>query len=112
MLSDMAEKGISRKVEYYFGAKAKRDLFLVDKMSEFEQKLPNFRFVPALSEPEPEDNWDGETGLITDVVDRHVPSGDNVEAYLCGSPGMIDACIKVLKSKGVPDDRIYYDKFA
>lgn len=38
-------------------------------------------------------------------------SGDNTEAYLCGSPGMIDACVKVLTDKGVPEALIYYDKF-
>ncbi len=54
-----------------------------------EMKLPNFTFVPALSEPKPEDNWEGETGLITDIVTRNLFSGENVEAYLCGSPGVI-----------------------
>ena len=49
--------------------------------------------------------------LITEVVDRHVTDGSNVEAYLCGSPGMIDACIRVLLSKGVAEENIYYDKF-
>lgn len=112
MLLDMAEKRINRKVTYFFGARSLRDLFLVDKMKELEASLPNFRFIPALSEPKPEDNWKGETGLITEVIDRHISSGKNIDAYLCGSPGMIDASVKVLTSRGVPEDRIYYDKFA
>jgi len=112
ILLDMAEKGINRKVRYFFGARTTKDLFLVDEMKALEEKLPNFQFIPALSEPSEEENWKGETGLITDVVDRHMDSGDNVEAYLCGSPGMIDACVKVLTGNGVPEDLIYYDKFA
>jgi len=80
-------------------------------MQRLEKELPNFEFIPALSDPEEEDKWEGETGLITDVVARHMESGDNTEAYLCGSPGMIDACIKVLSDKGVPDELTYYDKF-
>ncbi len=112
ILLDMVEKGISRKTRYFFGARSKRDLFLTDEMTELEGKLPDFKFVPALSEPQPEDEWQGETGLITDVVAKHLESGDNVEAYLCGSPGMIDACIKVLSAKGVPEELIFYDKFA
>ena len=112
ILLDMVEKGIDRKATYFFGAVSKRDLFLVDEMRELEKKLPKFRYVPALSGPKPEDQWDGETGLITEVLDRHLNGGDNVEAYLCGSPGMIDASIKVLSAKGVPDELIYYDKFA
>lgn len=112
ILLNMAEKGNARKAAYFFGARSKRDLFLVEEMRKIEETLPKFRFMPALSEPAPEDNWNGETGLITAVVDRHLKSGDNVEGYLCGSPGMIDACIKVLKQKGIPEEKIYYDKFA
>ena len=112
ILLDMADKGISRKATYFFGARSKRDLFLMEEMRELEKKLPNFTYVPALSEPQPGDDWKGETGLITEVLDRFMKSGENVEAYLCGSPGMIDACIKVFMAKGVPDELIYFDKFA
>lgn len=112
ILLDMVDKGIDRKTTYFFGAVTKDDLFLVDDMRELERKLPNFTFVPALSGPRPEDNWDGETGLITEVLDKYLDSGDNVEAYLCGSPGMIDASIAVLSKKGIPEELIYYDKFA
>ncbi len=112
MLYDMVEKNNPREAIYFFGARAVRDLFLVDEMNELEKKLPNFKFVPALSEPLSEDNWKGETGLITEVLDRHINSVDNTEAYLCGSPGMIDAAVAVLTKKGISEDRIFYDKFA
>ena len=112
ILLDMLDKGINRKVEYFFGAVTKRDLFLIDEMKALEGKLPDFKFIPALSGPTEEDQWTGETGLITDVLDSHLDSGENVEAYLCGSPGMIDACIAVLSKRGVPDELIYFDKFA
>jgi Na+-transporting NADH:ubiquinone oxidoreductase subunit F len=112
MLLDMAEKGSTRKATYFFGARAVRDLFLVDEMRALEERLPNFRFVPALSSPEPDDAWQGETGLITDVLARHYERMDRHEAYLCGSPGMIDAAIKVFKEKGLPDEFTFYDKFA
>jgi len=112
MLNDMAEKGISRKATYFFGARAVRDLFLIDEMKELEKRLPNFKFIPALSEPLPENNWKGETGLITEVLDRNLTLGDNIEAYLCGSPGMIDAAVNVLTKKGIPENLIFYDKFA
>lgn len=112
ILLDMAEKGSTRKAQYFFGARSARDLFLVEEMKELEKKMPSFTFVPALSEPAGSDNWQGEVGLITDVVRRSVKNGEQSEAYLCGSPGMIDACVTVLKELGVPEDRIYYDKFA
>ncbi len=112
ILHDMREQGVQRKVTYFFGAKSKRDLFLLDMMQQLESDLPAFRFIPALSEPAPDDNWDGETGLITDVVDRHTGDLANAEAYLCGSPFMIDACIVVLRKHGMPENNIFYDKFA
>lgn len=109
---DMLARGDRRKVTYFFGARSLRDLFLTDLMRDFEQRMPDFTFIPALSEPLPEDRWEGETGLITEVVARRVPDASGMEAYLCGSPFMIDACIEVLKAKGMPEDRIFYDKFA
>ncbi len=112
MLHDMEKKGITRKASYFFGARSKRDLFLLDEMHALEEKMPNFTFIPALSEPQPEDNWEGEVGLITDVVRRMVEEGANSEAYLCGSPGMIDACTKVLDELGVLPENIFYDKFS
>lgn len=112
MLLKMAEENNPRKAMYFFGARSRRDLFLVEEMKALEEKLPDFTFIPALSQPKPEDHWEGESGLITDIVERRVESGENKEAYLCGSPGMIDACVKVLKKMGVPEEKIYYDKFA
>lgn len=112
ILLDMKRKGINRKTMYFFGAKSKRDLFLLDDMAALESALPDFTFIPALSEPEPEDAWKGEIGLITDVVDRHVDDASAMEAYLCGSPLMIDACIAVLRKKAMPEESIFYDKFA
>lgn len=112
ILLDMAARGVARKVTYFFGARTRADLFLVAEMQALEEKLANFSFVPSLSAPEEDDNWKGETGMITDTVAKHLSSGDSVEAYLCGSPGMIDACVKVLTAGGVPEELIYYDKFA
>jgi Na+-transporting NADH:ubiquinone oxidoreductase subunit F len=84
----------------------------LDEIHALEEKMPNFKFVPALSEPQKEDKWEGEVGLITDVVRRMVENGPSSEAYLCGSPGMIDACIKVLNEVKVPPENIFYDKFS
>ena len=112
MLFEMARTNSPRRATYFFGAKSRRDLFLVEEMRDFEARIPHFAFVPALSSPDREDSWDGETGLITDVVGRAIPSGADSEAYLCGSPGMINASVAVLKKNGVAEDRIFYDRFA
>lgn len=111
MLHKMVEEGIDRKATFFFGCVSGRDLYFIEEMKSFEEKLPNFTFIPALSDPKPEDNWLGETGLITEVVDRHISRDGEYEAYLCGSPGMINASIKVLKSKDISEEHIFFDKF-
>jgi propane monooxygenase reductase subunit len=111
LLNSMAERGIDRKTTYYYGARTKDDLFYLDEFKELEEKLPNFRFVPALSEAASDDEWDGETGVVTEVVDRLEGDLGDYEAYLCGPPPMIDAAIPVLQSKGCGEARIFFDKF-
>jgi Na+-transporting NADH:ubiquinone oxidoreductase subunit F len=101
-----------RKVTYYFGANTVADLFLNDEMKQFEKDLPNFKYVPVISKPGENENWQGETGLVTQAVERNIKDAANCEGYLCGSPGMIDASIVVLKKLGMSEQKIYYDKFA
>lgn len=111
ILLHLAEQNMPRKLMYFFGARSKKDLFFTEELFALQRKFPNFRYIPALSEPKPQDNWDGETGLITQAVERMMHGNGNTEAYLCGPPPMIDAAIKVLTQKGVQEIHIYYDKF-
>ena len=101
-----------RNVKYFFGAKSARDLYYTEELNELSKKFPKFQYIPALSEPKPEDNWKGQVGLITQVVDRNNGDLSDVEAYLCGSPGMINACVEVLKKHNMKDENIHYDKFS
>lgn len=111
LLRDMAERKDTRPVAYFYGARARRDLFHLDELQEFTQRLPQFRFIPALSEPLPQDEWTGEVGLITEVVQRQVPHLAGMEAYLCGPTAMIDAAIAFLTKGGMNQNDIFYDKF-
>jgi Na+-transporting NADH:ubiquinone oxidoreductase subunit F len=111
MLLDMLDKGIRRHATFFLGVKTRKDLVLFDEIRQLETELPHLKFIPVLSEAEPGDNWQGEKGLVTDTFNRLVKSGDNTEAYLCGNPPMINACLKALKSKGIPESLIYYDRF-
>jgi Na+-transporting NADH:ubiquinone oxidoreductase subunit F len=111
ILKHLAERNMPRKVMYFFGARSKKDLFFTEELFTLSRRFPNFKYIPALSEPKPQDNWEGETGLITQVVERIMPENGDTEAYLCGPPPMIDAAIKVLTQKGVEEIYIYYDKF-
>ncbi len=111
LIVDILQKELPFEMTFFFGAVARRDLYYLEFFADLAQKHANFTFIPALSQPAEGDDWQGETGLITEVVDRHVSVGDFIEAYLCGSPGMVQACLDVLAAKKVPVERIFYDKF-
>ena len=110
LLTSMAEKEIERKATYYYGARTRDDLFHLEQFEQLAERMPNFTFVPALSEAA-HDDWDGEKGLITEVVERMEDDLSGTHAYLCGPPPMIDACIPVLEAKGLTEDEIFFDKF-
>ena len=112
LLRSMAEAGVERPATYYYGARTATDLFHLDEIEELGGRLDDFTFVPALSEAS--DNgaaWAGESGLITDVVERLEDDIADVDAYLCGPPPMVDAAIAMLERLGVPESHIYFDKF-
>jgi len=111
LLRSMSERGLTRKATYYYGARGRRDLCFEDELRALEDTLPGFRYIPALSEAAPDEDWDGETGLITDVVKRHAGGLARVHAYVCGPPPMVEAALPLLATLGVPEQRIYYDKF-
>jgi propane monooxygenase reductase component len=111
LLRSMAERGLQRKATFFYGARTKKDLCFEDELHELEEKLTDFRYVPALSEPGDDDGWDGETGLITDVVKRLASNLKGAHGYVCGPPPMVEAAIPLLAQLGVEEKRVYYDKF-
>ena len=112
ILHQMSNTDNQRKATYYFGVNIPEELFLLDLMRNFESQLHDFRFVPVVSSPDEKNYWEGETGYVTQAVERGLKNAPECEGYLCGSPGMIDAAIKTLKELGISEDKIYYDKFA
>lgn len=110
MVHDMIDKKIERPVHLFFGAVMSKDLYYVDLLNNIAQQHDWFQFTPALSGDEQCDCCH-DYGLITDVVGRRVDNASDSEGYLCGSPGMIAACLKVLTEKGMPRTKIFYDRF-
>src|SRR6202044_4003855 len=111
LLRSMAERGIQRKATFFYGARAKRDLCFEAELHQLEENLPNFREIPALSEADVDDQWDGETGFVTDVVKRHSADLTGPHAYVGAPPPMVEAALPLLAQLGVEEERIYYDKF-
>ena len=112
VLDMVARKVTHRKTRFFFGARTLSDLYYTDLFGQIQKENDFFEFIPALSAPDERGTGGYEKGLITDVVFRHYEKFDNHEAYLCGSPGMIDACIAALTKKGMPENLIFYDKFS
>lgn len=104
-----------RKVSFWYGARSLREAFYIDHFDKIQEENDNFEWHLGLSEPLPEDNWDGFTGFIHQVVlDEYLsnhPSPEDVEYYLCGPPMMNISVINMLKDLGVEDENIMLDDF-
>jgi propane monooxygenase reductase subunit len=114
ILLDQAASGETRPVRFFYGARSAKDLFGLEIFAELEASMPDFKFIPALSEPEEGDAWDGETGFIHEVLRRHVNDIDGIEdadTYSCGPAPMIDSVIPMLQIAGVDSAQIHFDKF-
>mgnify|MGYP000906759077 FL=1 len=111
ILEHLMEVGTNRKMTYFFGARTPKDLYLTEEFKAMEQIFPDFKYEPVLSAATPEDNWQGKTGFVMPYSPQAIRDPKNTEAYLCGSPGMINAVTKALMENGIPKDKIYYDSF-
>ena len=106
------DEGINRtrKIHFFFGVRSRRDLLLHERFSRWASEKENFSYTPALSSPREGDDWQGETGYIQLSVEKHVESPSEAEAYLAGPPIMVKMVSEVLRAKGIPDSRIFYDQ--
>lgn len=109
IMEDLAAKQSPRHIVYFFGARTEKDLFLVDEMREYEIKMPDFTFIPVLSNPESDSDWQGPTGYIPPLLDEYIRDPANTEGYLCGSPALINVTEKKMRELGI--EKIYYDSF-
>ncbi|WP_133407801.1 NADH:ubiquinone reductase (Na(+)-transporting) subunit F [Parashewanella tropica] len=104
-----------RKMSFWYGARSKREMFYVEDFDGLAAENDNFDWHVALSDPQPEDNWDGYTGFIHNVLyenylrDHEAP--EDCEFYMCGPPMMNAAVIGMLKDLGVEDENILLDDF-
>lgn len=104
-----------RKMSFWYGARSKREMFYEDDYNGLAAENDNFDWHVALSDPQPEDNWDGMTGFIHNVLyenylkDHEAP--EDCEYYMCGPPMMNAAVIHMLKDLGVEDENIMLDDF-
>ena len=104
-----------RKISFWYGARSLRECFYSDEYDTLEAENENFEWHLALSDPQPEDNWDGLTGFIHNVLFeqylKNHEAPEDCEYYMCGPPMMNAACIKMLNDLGVENENILLDDF-
>jgi Na+-transporting NADH:ubiquinone oxidoreductase subunit F len=104
-----------RKVTFFYGARSLKENFFYEDFIAIEKNFPNFKYVLALSNPLPEDNWKGPVGFIHQVASEYYlkdhEDPTEIEYYLCGPPMMIDAVCDMVYDLGVEDEMIAFDKF-
>lgn len=108
-------KTTDRKVTYWYGARSRREIFYEEEFRAIEKEFPNFKFNIALSDPQPEDNWDGYVGFIHQVIhDEYLANHEapeDIEYYMCGPGPMAKAVEKMLWDLGVPREMLMFDDF-
>jgi len=105
----------NKKITFWYGARSLKEVFYYEEFREIEKNFDNFKFTLALSEPLPEDKWDGPTGFIHQVIfDEYLNNHEEpeeIDYYLCGPPLMNAAVQKMLYNLGVPDENVLFDDF-
>lgn len=110
---------VERDCYFFYGARTQADLYLQEEMLEIKRKWNkdySFKFIPVLSEEDKDSDWDGPRGFVTDhfkneYLIKGAVSVDNIKAYFCGPPPMIDLGVKDLIDAGLNENDIYFDKF-
>ncbi|MFT5573954.1 MAG: Na+-transporting NADH:ubiquinone oxidoreductase subunit F [Cryomorphaceae bacterium] len=104
-----------RKVTFWYGARSKREMFYVEDFDKLATDHSNFEWHVALSDPQPEDEWEGDTGFIHNVLFENYlkehEAPEDCEFYMCGPPMMNQAVINMLHDLGVEDENILLDDF-
>lgn len=104
-----------RRISFFYGARSRTDLFYEKEFEALAKAHPNFTWTPALSDPDPSDNWKGPVGFIHDVARKSYlgghPAPEDCEYYLCGPPLMIRAVTHMLEDLGVEPGSVFFDDF-
>ena len=104
-----------RKISFWYGARSRREIFYEEDFDQLQREHENFKWHVALSDPQPEDEWEGHTGFIHDVLYENYikdhPAPDDCEYYMCGPPVMNSAVVGMLENQGVEREDIMFDDF-
>jgi len=112
MIESMAYRGIRRRISLYWGGRRPADLYLHALVENWARELPDFSYVPVVSDAQPEDLWQGRTGFVHRAVMEDFPDLSGHQVYACGAPAMVDAAQRDFVSQcGLRADEFYADAF-
>lgn len=115
IFDELKASGRTTKMSYWYGARSLREMFYVEEFDQLAKDFDNFEWHVALSDPLPDEKFDGHVGFIHQVVLENYllshPSPEDCEYYLCGPPPMTAAVLKMLDDLGVEPDNIHLDDF-
>jgi len=115
ILDQLKRLRTQRRISFWYGARSLREMFYTEEFDRLAEEYDNFDWTMALSDPLPEDDWQGPVGFIHQVVyDRYLkdhPAPEDCEYYICGPPLMLNAVLQMLNSLGVEPENILYDDF-
>jgi len=105
------EIGIRRPLYFYWGVLKRRDLYMAELPQRWQREHPNFRFEAVLSDPGPEDEWEGRTGLVHEAILADFPDLSEFQIYACGSLKMVEAAKPAFIAQGLADGECFSDAF-
>ena len=111
MLEYAFSRGMRRRMLLYWGTKNLKDMYLAELPRQWQREHDNFSFVPVLSEPMPEDGWQGRTGLVHEAILADFPSLAGHQVYACGSTAMVEAAHPAFRARGLAQDDCFADAF-
>lgn len=100
-----------REIVIYWGARTLADLYMHELPQQWQQDHPHITYIPVLSEPSPEDNWQGRTGLVHVAVMEDFKEMNDYQVYCCGAPQMVDIAHLAFQAHGLPPEEFFSDSF-
>ena len=111
LVEHAAASGIRRMMDFFWGVRARRDLYRHELAESWMQTKVLRRYTPVLSEPQADDAWRGRTGFVHSEVLADYADFSEHEVYACGPPAMIEGIKHHFFERGLSADRLFYDSF-
>ncbi|PRD68164.1 CDP-6-deoxy-delta-3,4-glucoseen reductase [Malikia spinosa] len=111
IIEQMREKGSSRPATLYWGGRRPADLYQADWIEQQCAAMPNLKYVPVVSDAQPEDGWSGRTGFVHQAVLQDWPDLSGHQVYACGAPIVVESAQRDYLAAGLPADEFYADAF-